>query len=233
VETTAGTSHGEISGSFWEIATVTLKARINSAVLVTRQRQPKEKIMNTVNRIDIEALGGGEIGGFERDTETVGTIPAPCDVGDLVRDFTLPTLDGGEGSLANYRGKVVLLVFTATWCPYCGAEAPFLEQEIWQRYRDRGVQVIAIDVKEPPEVMRPFRDRYGWTFPAWLDQTGELVPRFAPEKEFLPPEVAIINAHFILDTEGRVRYREYLNMEGFDARARTVASELEKVLEQS
>jgi hypothetical protein len=55
VETTAGTSHGEISGSFWETATFTLKARINSAVLVTRQRQPKEKIMNTVNGIDIEA----------------------------------------------------------------------------------------------------------------------------------------------------------------------------------
>ena len=49
------TSCGEISGSFWEIATFTLKARINSAVLVTRQCQPKKEIMNTVNGIDIEA----------------------------------------------------------------------------------------------------------------------------------------------------------------------------------
>jgi peroxiredoxin len=196
------------------------------------QHQPKEKVMKTVKGIDIGILGEVEMTEFEHGTETVGTTLAPYDVGNLVRDFALPTLDGGEDNLANYRGKVVLLVFTATWCPYCGAEAPFLEQEIWQRYRDRGVQVIAIDVKEPPEVMRPFRDRYGWTFPVWQDQTGELVPRFAPEKEFLPPEVAIINAHFILDTKGRVRYREYLNMEGFDARARTVASELEKVLER-
>lgn len=157
----------------------------------------------------------------------------PYEVGDLVPDFALPTLDGGEGRLSDYRGKVILLVFTATWCPYCGAEAPFLEQEIWQRFRDRGVQVIVIDVKEPPEVMRPFRDRYGWTFPVWLDQTGELGLTFAPQKEGLPPEVAIINAHFIIDAEGRVRYREYLNMERFDARARTVAAELEKVLVQS
>ena len=54
METTVRTSCGEISGSFWEIATFTLKARINSAVLDTSQRQPKEKIMSTVNGIDIE-----------------------------------------------------------------------------------------------------------------------------------------------------------------------------------
>ncbi|MCL4798942.1 MAG: TlpA family protein disulfide reductase [Burkholderiales bacterium] len=158
---------------------------------------------------------------------------ATYEVGDEVPDLVLPTLDGGVGRLADYRGKVVLLVFTATWCPYCGAEAPFLEQEIWQRYRERGVQVIVIDVKEPPEVMRPFRDRYGWTFPVWLDRTGELGLTFAPQKEGLPPEVAVINAHFILDAGGRVRYREYLNMERFDARARTVIAELEKVLEDA
>lgn len=170
---------------------------------------------------------------LEYGTEAAAKVTTPYDLGDRVEDFVLPALDGGEGRLADYRGKTVLLVFTATWCPYCGVEAPFLEQEIWQRFQGRGVQVIAIDVKEPPEVMQPFRDRYGWTFPVWLDQTGELIPRFAPEKEFLPPEVAIINAHFILDVEGRVRYREYLNMEAFDARARTVAGELDKVLEQS
>jgi peroxiredoxin len=188
--------------------------------------------MKPVKGIDTGTLGEVEMTEFEQSTQTVGTTPAPYDVGDVVGDFTLPTLDGGEGHLSDYRGKVILLVFTATWCPYCGVEAPFLEQEIWQRFQGRGVQVVAIDVKEPPEVMRPFCDRYGWTFPVWLDRTGELIPRFAPQKEFLPPEVAIINAHFVLDTEGRVRYREYLNMEGFDARARTVASELERVLER-
>ena len=84
--------------------------------------------------------------------------------------------------------------------------------------------------KHAPPLLSPPRI---WTFPVWLDQTGELGLTFAPQKEGLPPEVAIINAHFILDTEGRVRYREYLNMERFDARARTVAAELEKVLVQS
>ena len=53
----------------------------------------------------------------------------------------------------DYLGKTVLLVFTATWCPYCGAEAPFLEG-VWQQFKDRGVQVVVIDVKEPAAAMR-------------------------------------------------------------------------------
>ncbi len=162
--------------------------------------------------------------------ESTITASGPYDVGDTVDDFALPTLDGGEGRLSDHAGKVVLLVFTATWCPYCGAEAPFLE-EIWQRFKGEGFQIIVIDVKEPAEPMRAFRDRYGWTFPVWLDAAGELGLRFAPVKEGLPPEVAVINAHFILDADGRVRYRDYLSMEHFDARATGVVAELERLLE--
>jgi peroxiredoxin len=164
------------------------------------------------------------------DTTASHTIAGPYDVGDVVEDFALPTLDGGEGRLTDYDGKVVLLVFTATWCPYCGAEAPFLEQEIWQRFKDRDFQLVVVDIKESAELMRPFRERYGWTCPVWSDEQGHLALRFAPQKEGLPPEVAVINAHFILDGARRVLYRDYLNMERFDARAAPVVAELERVL---
>jgi peroxiredoxin len=163
---------------------------------------------------------------------TATAVAGSYEIGDSVADFTLPTLDGGEGRLSDYRGKTVLLVFTATWCPYCGAEAPFLEQEIWQRFKDDEFQLIVVDVKESGEIMRPFRDRYGWTFPVWLDEAGELGLQFAPRKEGLPPEVAVINAHFILDGEGRVRYRDFLNMERFDARAAPVVAELERLIDK-
>lgn len=78
--------------------------------------------------------------------------------------------------------------------------------------------------------MRLFRERYGWTFPVWLDEDAGLALRFAPRKEGLPPEVAVINAHFILDRTGRVHYRDFLNMERFDARATPVVGELERLL---
>lgn len=154
---------------------------------------------------------------------------APYDIGDEMQELSLPVLGGGVGSLSEYRGKTVLLVFTATWCPYCGAEASYLE-EIWQRFKDRSVQVIVIDVKEAPAAMESFRGHHGWTFPVWLDETGALGLQFAPRKEGLPPEVAVINAHFILDDTGRVRYRDYLNMERFDARATAVTAEIERVV---
>ena len=83
------------------------------------------------------------------------TLVGSYEIGELVPDFGLPTLDGGTARLSDFRGRPVLLFFTATWCPYCGAEAPYLEQEIWQRYRDRDLQVICIDVKENAGIMGP------------------------------------------------------------------------------
>ena len=73
---------------------------------------------------------------------------AKYNVGDVVDDFSLPMLDSTTAKLSDFRGKVLFLVFTATWCPNCGAEAPYLEKEIWQKYKDKGVQVLVVDVKE-------------------------------------------------------------------------------------
>lgn len=44
-----------------------------------------------------------------------GSLQAPYDVGDLVRDFSLPLLDGGECRLSDYKGKYIILFFMATW----------------------------------------------------------------------------------------------------------------------
>lgn len=154
----------------------------------------------------------------------------PYDVGHEVLDFSLPLIDGRIGRFSDYRGKVIVLIFTATWCPYCGAEAPFLEREVWQKYKNRNVQVLVVDVKEPAELVKRFRDQYGWSFPVMLDEAAEVALKFALPKEGLPPEVAIINSHFIIDQEDIVRFRQYLDMEKFDARARTIVAELEKLL---
>jgi len=159
------------------------------------------------------------------------TLVGSYRIGEAVEDFELPTLSGGTWRLSEARGGAVLIFFTATWCPYYGAEAPYLEREIWQRYRDRGLQVICIDVKEGAQAMAPFVDRYAWTFPVLLDEVGEVSMRFAPIKEGLPPEVAIINAHFVLDADGVVVYRDFLNMERFDAKAGHVRAFLDRFLE--
>jgi peroxiredoxin len=124
----------------------------------------------------------------------------------------------------------VLIFFTTTWCPYCGAEAPFLEHEIWQRYRERGLVVLSIQVKEGHDLASTFAAHHGWSFPVLFDEDGHVAEQFAPAKEGLPPEVAIINSHFVLDGNGVVVYRDFLNMERFDARASHVRGFLDEFL---
>jgi peroxiredoxin len=148
-------------------------------------------------------------------------------VDDRVADFELPDLAGEPKLLSELAGPWTLLVFTTTWCPYCIAEAPFLEAEVAGRFAERGVQVVVVDVKEPPEVARQLPDRFGWTMPFLIDGGGEISELFAPKKEGLPPEVAVINAHFILDSELVIRFAEYLNMERFDVRATAVVEALD------
>lgn len=150
-------------------------------------------------------------------------------IGDQVEDFVLPDLDGRAVRLSEAMGAWTVLYFTTTWCPYCTAEAPYIEDEVVARFEDEGLRLIVIDVKEPPEVARQLPERFGWACPFLIDQTGEVSTRFAPKKEGLAPEVAIINAHVVLDRERIIRYAEYLNMERFDAHVASLVEALERL----
>jgi thiol-disulfide isomerase/thioredoxin len=59
------------------------------------------------------------------------------------RDFTLLDTKGRERHAHEFRGKAVLLDFSAEWCPPCNTEADALE-DIWQEYKDRNVQIVSI-----------------------------------------------------------------------------------------
>jgi len=74
-------------------------------------------------------------------------------------NFTLKDADGKSVSLADYKGKVVLLNFWATWCGPCKVEIPwFIEFE--QRFKDRGFSVLGVSMDEEGwEVVRPYISR--------------------------------------------------------------------------
>ncbi len=156
---------------------------------------------------------------------------ATYDIGDQVEDFVLPDLDGREVRLSEVAGRWTVLYFTTTWCPYCTAEAPFIEDEVVARFESRGLRLVIVDVKEPPEVAQQLPDQFGWEAPFLLDEDGGISNRFAPKKEGLAPEVAIINAHVVLDEERVIRYAEYLNMERFDAHVKSLVGALERLTE--
>lgn len=162
--------------------------------------------------------------------EVIG-LKLPFKLGEKA-DFSLPDIEGREVRISDYKGKVTLIFFFTTWCPYCSAEAPYLEKEVWQELKDRGVQVVAIDVLENKELAEKMKEKFNWSFPVLLDTEGKVTAKFAPEKEGLTPEVAVINSHFILDKELRIRRYDYLNMERFDAQARDTVRKLEEILEE-
>lgn len=83
------------------------------------------------------------------------------------------TAAGGEISLADYRGKVVLLNFWATWCVPCITEMPEL-QALHLKYQGKGLIVIAINVEESQPVVARFGRRLKLSFPLVLDPDGRI-----------------------------------------------------------
>jgi peroxiredoxin len=83
-------------------------------------------------------------------------------------DFTVPTLTGGSLRLADFRKRVVLLNFWATWCPPCREEMPSMER-LYQRYRDRGFTVLALSIDRNVAAIPGFVEGFRLTFPIGLD----------------------------------------------------------------
>jgi cytochrome c biogenesis protein CcmG/thiol:disulfide interchange protein DsbE len=119
-----------------------------------------------------------------------GTPTAPA--------FTLERLDGrGDLALASLRGKTVVLNFWASWCGPCKEEAPLL-QEASQRWHDRNVVFVGIDVKDFRGDARDFVERYGITYPNVYDGKGSTIGRYGVTGY---PET------YFVDAQGKVRHR--------------------------
>jgi thiol-disulfide isomerase/thioredoxin len=121
--------------------------------------------------------------------------------GAAVLNIVLPDAEGRQQALAQWRGKVLVVNFWATWCVPCREEMP---QFVATQARDgaRGVQFVGIAVDDPEKV-RSFAKQIGLNYPALIGGFGaiELSKRLGNELAALPFTI-------VLDQGGRVAYTQ-------------------------
>jgi cytochrome c biogenesis protein CcmG/thiol:disulfide interchange protein DsbE len=82
-------------------------------------------------------------------------------------DFSLTTINGKQVKLSDYKGKVVLLDFWATWCVPCQAEIPRFA-EFQKKHGQQGFQVIGISMDDSPAPVRSFYTKFDLNYPVAL-----------------------------------------------------------------
>jgi peroxiredoxin/outer membrane protein assembly factor BamD (BamD/ComL family) len=110
-------------------------------------------------------------------------------------------LGKGPASIGDLKGKPVLLVFWATWCPHCKREMPSVEER-FQKYKDRGLQILAVTRNsrgQTTDKVREFLGQNGYTFPVAIDPGGT-------SRAY---GVSGIPAAALVDKDGKVVFRNH------------------------
>jgi len=92
--------------------------------------------------------------------------------------LTGKTVDGKAFDIEQYRGKVVVLHFWATWCGPCIRQIPLMK-ELYAKYHDRGFEVLGISYDFEPEKVQPFIDKHQLPYLSLFDKDREILSRFS------------------------------------------------------
>jgi peroxiredoxin len=111
--------------------------------------------------------------------------------------FTLPDIEGETRSLADFRGKVVLVNFWASWCMPCVEEMPELTQ-LKQHLAAQPFEILALNVGEHENRVKHFAKRTKLDLPVLMDSSSTVFNEW---------KIEIMPTSFLVDASGRVRYR--------------------------
>ena len=113
--------------------------------------------------------------------------------------FQLLDMRGQQHSLADYRGKIVLVQFWATYCTPCRTEMPTMNR-LLDKMRGKAFEIVTVNMAESHEQVQRFLGEVPVKFPVLLDSDGATLGRW---KVFAAP------ANFILDKNGKIIYTLY------------------------
>lgn len=128
--------------------------------------------------------------------------PAEIASRPVVDDFILTDADGNQKKLSDYRGKVVILSFWASWCAPCLLELPTFA-ELESKYFEHGLRVLAVNVDEGEEgvsIAREFWAKEKFQFPNFFDRQKQLAHKF---------EVEMLPSNFVIDKHGRLAFSSF------------------------
>jgi len=117
-------------------------------------------------------------------------------LGKKAAEFSLPAVNGDTVTLQSLRGKVVLLNFWATWCGPCRQELPELARA-QEKYRQRGLAVVAVTVDNDVENVRSFLKKYAIKLQALWDKKKKVADAYVVEK---------MPSSYLIDRNGVVRF---------------------------
>ena len=149
------------------------------------------------------------------DAEPAGKV----EVGAPAPGYRTVALNGDSVSLADQRGKVVLLNVWATWCHPCRTEIPEL-QAIHTRYQARGLELVgvSVDADGSDDAIRTFMRDFAMTYPIWRDPDERISTQFL---------VVGVPATFLIDRDGVLRWRKTGPIQPNDT---TLAAAIERAL---
>ena len=119
-------------------------------------------------------------------------------LGEAAPNFSVTTIDGAEVNLAEFRGRLVLVNFFATWCGPCLYELPHLQQ-LWDEHgNNNGFVMLVIGLEETPETVVKFKAKHGFTLPMTVDLDRTAFEKFATEG---------IPRTYLISHDGKILYQ--------------------------
>lgn len=156
--------------------------------------------MKTILKFPIAVLAAALLGTAWPAAATDGAVPAP--------QFSLASRAGGQVSLADLKGQVVMINFWASWCGPCRQEFPALDQ-IYAKYKPMGFTLVAINVESEQADAEKFLSATPASFPILFDPDNTVSGKYG---------VSAMPTTVLVDRQGRVRWQHRAYKPGDEAK---------------